>query len=317
MAEPVTAEPATESPAIGIAIAGGTDEATQSVIAAGADRASADFGVEVTYFWLDDQPMIGLQEAAAASDVVLVTGFGLEAALGEMADGYPDVAFVLVDSSKDRPNIASTRIATNQAAFIAGAAAALTSETGKVGFVGALPMDVITTLEAGFRAGAAAADPGVEVLVAYLGEMGDFAAFSDPERGRTAAADLYGQGADVVMNGAAGSGAGIFAEAVQRRAGGDRVWAIGVDYDQAAGADADTAAVILTSAVRHLDAAIYWAIEHAVAGTLPLWEEVRLGFAEGAVGYATTGGHLEGIMPDLEALVAGIIDGSVTVPVQP
>jgi basic membrane protein A len=44
--------------------------------------------------------------------------------------------------------------ATNEGAFLAGAAAALTSDTGKVGFIGAFEFSVIKDFELGFTAGA-------------------------------------------------------------------------------------------------------------------------------------------------------------------
>jgi basic membrane protein A len=108
----------------------------------------------------------------------------------------------------------------------------------------------------------------------------------------------------------------VFTAAVERRTAGQPVWAIGVDFDQAAGAQPDVAAVILTSAVRPFDGVVYWAAEQYAAGNLT-GGEVDLGIAEGAVSYTTTGGFLDAILTDLEDLAAGIADGSIVVPEQP
>ena len=60
-----------------------------------------------------------------------------------------------------------------QGSFLVGAAAALTSKTGNVGFIGAVENPLLQKLEAGFAAGARAADPDVEVQVAYLSQSSD------------------------------------------------------------------------------------------------------------------------------------------------
>lgn len=310
---PATTEPAPESFTMGIAIAPGTSEAAQTATAAGAERATADFGVEVTYSWTEG-PAIALRELAETNDLVLAVGFGFDDAIAEVAGGYPDVVFVRVDGTVAGPNVVSTRIATNEAAFLVGAAAALTSQTGRVGFIGGVQMPAVATLEAGFTAGAAV-DPEVIVSARYLGEPGEWEAFNNPELARTAALEMYGDGIDVIFHGAGGSGAGVFAAAAERRAAGDPVWAIGADFDQAAGADPEIAAVILTSAIRTFDGIVYWAVEQFAAGTLT-GGEVDLGIAEGAVSYATTGGFLGAIVADLENLAAAVADGSIVVPEQ-
>ncbi len=118
-----TSEPTPEPIAMGIAIAPGTAEATQTALAAGADRATADFGAEVTFHW-PEELAAGLRELAAGNALVLAVGFGFEDALAEVAAEFPGVVFVRVDGAVGGPNVVSTRIAINEAAFIAGAAAA-------------------------------------------------------------------------------------------------------------------------------------------------------------------------------------------------
>jgi basic membrane protein A len=127
---------------------------------------------------------------------------------------------------------------------------------------------------------------------------------------------MYGNGVDVILHGAGASGAGVFAAALEARSGGGTAWAIGVDFDQAAGAEADVAAVILTSAFRTLDGVVFWAAEQYAAGNLA-GGEADLGIAEGAVGLATTGGFLEAILADLESYADLIADGTIVVPEQP
>lgn len=317
--EPTPTEPSVTTPAIvpfglGIAVAPGTPEGSLAELARGAELA-ADSGAVVSY---DDseQPAAALRNLAADNEVVLTVGIGFQQPLTEVAGEFPDTVFVLLDGFVEAPNVVSTTIALREAAFLVGAAAALVDQTGWIGFLGALPMPGVTTLEAGFVAGAAAANPDVGVEVQYLGEAGDFSTFNDPDRAQQRALVMYRGDVDVLFHAAGASGTGVFSAALEERAQGNQVWAIGVDFDQAAGADPDTAAVILTSAVRDLAGPVAWAAEQYAAGTLS-GREVELGLAEGAVRYTLTGGHLDGIVDQLDVFAAGIIDGTIVVPEQP
>ena len=78
-----------------------------------------------------------------------------------------------------------------------GAEAALKSGTGKIGFIGGVEIELIQKFEAGFVAGAKAADPDVEVEVKYITPDGDFTGFDDPAKGKTIADGMYEDGNDV------------------------------------------------------------------------------------------------------------------------
>jgi len=320
-AAPTTIEPTTtttEAPepfAMGIALAPGMGDWVEVPVLAGAERVSVEYPAEVTIAGSAD--LAGdLRQLAAASDLVLVVGQDYNEPLVQVALEYPEILFVCLDGGIEAPNVVSASFSMQEAAFLVGAAAALTTETGQVAFLGAMPIGSITRLEAGFRAGALAADPDVEVGVDYLGEAGAWALFNDPEAARLAALDLYGAGVDVIFQGTGASGSGVFTAAVETRAVGTNVWAIGVDTDQAASADADIAPVILTSAVFDYEAAVLWAAAEFAADRL-IGGEVGLGVAAGVVGYTTTGGWVDAIADDLETFAAGIADGSIVVPHQP
>lgn len=110
-------------------------------------------------------------------------------------------------------------------------AAAKTTKTKQVGFVGGIESEVISRFEAGFKAGVASVDPSIKVQVDYAGSFGDAA------KGKTIAAAQYAAGADIVYQVAGGTGAGVFAEAKslnESRPENEKVWVIGVDRDQEA-----------------------------------------------------------------------------------
>lgn len=103
---------------------------------------------------------------------------------------------------------------THEGSYLAGAAAALVSETGTVGFVGGLPLPPVEFARAAFAAGATAIDPDTEVVSIYLSADSESDAFFNPTRGRLAAEELIGRHADVIHHQALASGEGVL-EAVR------------------------------------------------------------------------------------------------------
>ena len=102
-----------------------------------------------------------------------------------------------------------------------GAAAALKSEAGTIGFLGGQRgTGLIEKFEAGYEAGAQAVNPDIEVLVEYIGDS--TAAFNDPTKGEALSDKMYDDGADVVYHASGASGAGLFKAAVEQRTAGDR-----------------------------------------------------------------------------------------------
>ena len=235
-----------------------------------------------------------------------------------MSAEYPDVRFVVpVNNGEppiDLPNVTTVAIDAADGSFLAGAAAALTSSTGTIGFVGATPAGV-DDFRVGYEAGARWAVPDVEVLSTYLdSDAYGGQIYLRPDLGRAAAERLYRAGADVVFHAAGESGDWIPALAADLSDSlGRQLWVIGVDVDQAlavTGAERDH---VLTSMLKRHDKAIEIAIELFLQGTLP--SHLELGLADGAVGWSEVGGHMAPATTDrLESAAAQIRDGSLAVP---
>ena len=162
--------------------------------------------------------------------LIFGVGFALHDAIEDAADNNTDTNFVIIDDEvKDKDNVASVLFADNEAAYLAGIAAAKTTKTKTVGFVGGQEGTVIDRFEAGFKAGVKSVDDTIKVKVNYVGSFGDAA------KGKTIAAAQYADGADVIYHAAGGSGTGVFSEAKsinESRNEADKVWVIGVDRDQ-------------------------------------------------------------------------------------
>lgn len=127
-------------------------------------------------------------------------------------------------------NVESVVFADNEAAYLAGIAAAMQSKTKHVGFVGGVESDTITRFETGFKEGVASVDSSIKVDVQYVGS------YSDSAKGKTIAATMYAGGADVVYHAAGGSGTGVFSQAKEINENYQliaiKVWVVGVDRDQ-------------------------------------------------------------------------------------
>lgn len=97
-----------------------------------------------------------LQQAAGSYNLIFGVGFALHNAVEEAAKEHTDLNYVLIDDViKDQKNVASVTFADNESGYLAGVAAAKTTKTKQVGFVGGIESEVISRFEAGFKAGVA------------------------------------------------------------------------------------------------------------------------------------------------------------------
>ncbi len=307
---------------VGIAygVGGRGDQSFNASAAVGLDKAKADLGIE----FKEATQVNGESEAAteerlqqfidAGATHVIGVGFAYAKAIGTVAKANPDVKFAIIDdASADSagPNVAQLTFAEEQGSFLVGAAAALKSKTNTVGFVGGVATDLIKKFEAGYIAGAKAANPSIVVKSQYLSQPPDFSGFNDPAKGKTAAEGLYQGGADVVYHAAGGSGSGVFTAA---KAAGKL--AIGVDSDQALTATPDVRDVILTSMIKKVDVAVYDFLKSGAAGTDITGNKVY-DLKAGGVDYATTGGKVDDIKSKLDDYKQKIIAGEIKVPTAP
>jgi basic membrane protein A len=254
-----------------------------------------------------------LEELADAHyDPIFVIGSTYAGAVARVAPKHPSTWFgMLDDGSVDAKNVIGIQFNEEQGSFLVGAAAALTSKTGKVGFVGAVKNPLLQKYEAGFTAGARAVNPHAKVQVVYLSRPPDDTGSSDPAKARKAALRMYDEGADVIFAAAGDSGSGVIQAAHDRG-----LWAIGVDSDQFLASDPSVRGAILTSMLKRADVATY-TITMEVANGVPKDGNNVLGLDRGGVGYSTSGGFVDPIKAQLDAFAARIAAGEILVPTTP
>ncbi len=264
--------------------------------------------------------------AEAGNELIIANGFAFAQNVWRVGTEFPDTMFAITDDCPqddtftvvEMENVRCLLFSEEQGSFLVGAAAAMKSTSGTVGFIGGVQIGLIEKFQAGFEAGAKAANPDITILPAvYLTQVPDFTGFNDPVKGKEAALALYGQGADVIFHAAGGSGLGLFQAADELSTDDQHLWAIGVDSDQYNQVgDPALQEHILTSMLKRVDVAVGDAILDFLEGNFTPGA-VRFGLAEEGVGYATSGGFVDDIAADLDAYAAQIIDGTIVVPETP
>ena len=320
-------------------IGGRGDQSFNDSAACGIETASDTLGIEFT----EASPNADgsnraelLQLGADANDLVIGVGFLFECEAAGVAVENTDTLFATVDAAMlnfghcpnveaiDPPgpfgdNTAGLVFAEHEGSFLVGAAAALKSESGTLGFIGGVANvgGLIEKFEAGFIAGAQQVNPDIEVLSQYITEAPDFDGFNAPDRAKEIALGMYEGGADIIYHAAGGSGAGLFEAAKEQSdTGGSKVWAIGVDSDQYNTADPGVQEFILTSMLKRVDVSIFEAIRAAVEGNMSAGPTTYDLSVDG-VGYSTSGGFIDDITDDLDALKDQIVAGDIVVPTEP
>lgn len=300
-------------------VGGRGDRSFNDAAAAGLDQAKEELGVEGQELSPNAQGTDrgdNLRSLAEEGfDPIFAVGFAYAEELPAIATDFPDTTFFIIDdASVEAPNVKGLVFAEEQGSFLVGAAAALKSETDNVGFIGGVQTPLLEKFEAGFVAGAEHVNPQIEVQTTYLSQPPDFSGFGDPAAGQEAANGMYDAGADVIYAAAGGSGLGVFQSALANDAYG-----IGVDSDQyesIGASNPELQPVILTSMLKRVDVAVFDALE-AFVNDEEIPAVTTYDLEADGVGYATSGGQIDDIVPQLEELKQQIVDGEITVPSTP
>ncbi|MFC4056670.1 BMP family protein [Planomonospora corallina] len=295
------------------------DKSFNDAAAAGLDRAKKELqvdAVEVTPGGESEEERVATLRKLAQEgrNPIIAVGFMYAAAVKTVAGEFPDTTIAIIDDdSVSAPNVVSLVFAEEQGSYLAGAAAALKSRSGKVAFIGGVRTPLLQKFEAGFTAGAVRTRPGTEVSVDYVSTPPDFSGFGSPEKAKKIAAGMLASGADVVYTAAGGSGAGSL-QAVAARRG---AWAIGVDTDQYQTADPGVRDVILTSMVKRVDNAVFQEIQAFIKGDRGGGVK-RFDLKTDGVGYAVSNEKaIAPVLKKVEAARQRLLDGTVTAPTKP
>ncbi|WP_405108389.1 BMP family ABC transporter substrate-binding protein [Paenibacillus sp. FSL K6-1217] len=270
-----------------------------------------EFGAEIKYLQsksnADYEPNLN-QFVKGGYDLTWGIGFDLGDAVLKVAKENPNANLAIIDSVVDAPNVESVTFAENEGSFLVGVVAGLTTKTNKVGFIGGMESPVIKRFEVGFKAGVEAVNPKATVKITYAG------AYDKPDTGKSLAATLYNDGNDIIFPAAGATGNGVFNEAKSRnKAGGSKVWVIGVDKDQSLEFGDD---VTLTSMIKRVDEAVKKVSQQVVDGTFKGGTTTVLSLKDNGVGLPETSkaNVSADILAKVDEYSKQIIDGTIVVP---
>jgi basic membrane protein A and related proteins len=281
---------------------------------AGLTLAAAELGVEVVP--LESADPVGEAEqllrtaAEAGFDLVITLEFSHFDPLARIAPDYPDTLFAIVNIVVDQPNVVSVMFDEHTGSYLAGQLAGLVTtdtsleqvnEDAVIGTIGGVESSGIDVFLYGYLQGACAANPDVNVLMAYSNNFGD------PALGREMALAMHEQGADVVFQVAGGTGAGVIDAAAE-----ENFFAVGVDSDQ----DYLAPGNVLTSMLKRVDIAVYDLIAKLVAGELEGGTVQQYGLDVNGVGlsemtytrHIIPGEYMDAVEASREAIIAGDLD---------
>ena len=279
----------------------------------GLERAGEELGVTVNY----------LESATDADykpnmetfidedyDLIISVGYMLADATREAAEANPDTKFAIIDDATiDLPNVTSLMFKAEQASYLVGYVAGLTTKTNNIGFVVGMTNETMNQFGYGYCAGAIDANPDITV------QQMNANSFADSATGKSMANAEITNGADIVFQAAGATGLGVI-EACQEAG----VYAIGVDSDQSGIIGED---ITVTSAMKGLAPTVKHLLSEVVAGNFANYggkiETLGLVSAnpeENYVQIPTASTQFEDgkfTQADYEALVAAMFAGDVTV----
>ncbi len=276
-----------------------------------------DLGIETSTAESTDEADYATNITAMVSancNLIITVGFLLADATAAAATATPDTDFAIIDFAFDPPidNVKGLTFETDQAAFLAGYAAAGSTQTGTVATFGGMNIPTVTIFMDGFLAGVnyynTENGKSVKVL-GWDGKTGSFTDdFDDQTKGQNLAQGFIDQGADIIMPVAGPVGLGAAAAA---KAAGN-TWIIGVDSDWTQ--TTDYGDIILTSVMKNMGPAVYDVVQEAAVGA-GFSNENYVGTLENAgVGLGPSAAAVPAeVVSKLKELEAGIIDGSISV----
>ncbi len=251
---------------------------------------------------------------------IVCPGFKFETAIYSAQETYSDAKFVIIDGEPNdgngnalvADNTVSIFFAEQESGFAAGVAAAVELQTGDLGFIGGMEIPSVQRFDVGFQQGVAYANEKLGTAVTLKEENIVYSgSFTDKALGQQLAATMYDRGVKAIFAAAGGTGTGVITEAKTR----EGVWVIGVDTDQYnEGLKSDGTSVILTSAVKKIDAAAYQMIEEELNGNFPGGQTITFNAKNDGIGIPAENPNLsEETVKKVNEVLEAIKNGEIEV----
>jgi len=194
-----------------------------------------------------------LKKYAEGYDLIIAHGVQWGDPALRVGGQHPDVEIVVFTGLVGSENVASIFPQQQEGSFLLGALAGMMTETGVIGYVGGEEYPNVVNIFEGYRQGAKAVNPDVQIIGTYLND------WDNPSKGKEAATSIIRQGADIIFQVADSSGHGVIESARE-----NGIYALGAVQDQNSLAPDN----ILSSFVLDVDKAYGQAVNATLAGAL-------------------------------------------------
>lgn len=242
------------------------DNGFSDSVNSGIQRIAKEYGAEVKVIenGFDSSKYAQSVEAAFAwePDVLFTDSYGMEDLIKDYSLKYPNVKVVNLDFvlQNEANTISSVTFIQEEGSFMAGVVAALVTTSNLpyanpekiVGAMGGQDIWVIRSFMHGYEQGVKYIDPSIKIVTNFAGT------FSDPVVGKSAAKQLYAQGADIIFQIAGLTGSGALEAASE-----EHKYVIGVDSNQ----NGTYPGYVVTSMVKDLGGAVFEVYKMMVEGT--------------------------------------------------
>ncbi len=256
---------------------------------------------------------------------IICPGFKFETAVFKAQSKYQDAKFVIIDGNahpadsfapQNGENTIGISFLENEAAFLAGVAAALQLQEGKAGFIGGMEIPPVQKFNWGWQQGIKYANEHFGTKIELDPENFIYqGGFSDIAAGQQLAASMYDRGVTVIHAAAGGVGVGVMNEAKNRVQSGEKVWVVGCDVDQYDdGKIANGSSIILTSAMKYLDKASYDMIKADLADKFEGGKSLLFSVKEDGVGIPSVNPNLsDDVQKKVNEIYKKMQNGDITV----
>lgn len=240
------------------------------------------------------------------NDIIWGTGFAMVDAMATIAKLNPDISFALIDNEVQGGliNVTSVVFRAQESSFMVGYIAGMTTQTDKVGYVGAVKTTTSDQFQYGYMS-------GVQYAAQKLGKEIDIdvqmtESYADAAKAKAVANKMYSSGCDVIFHAAGGAGNGVIEAAKEW----DK-FVIGVDRDQSYLAPDN----VLTSALKKSDVAINLVSKMFYNGEDIGGQTISYGLKEDCVGIPEENPNMDPkIYEEALSIRDEIIEGSIVPP---
>jgi basic membrane protein A len=259
-AEPTTSAP-TEAPAKKVKVAmmmivSCDDTGWGQPACEGLKEAQDLYGVDITIsenVQIADAPAAMRDYAERGYNLIIGHGFQYSDPANTVAPDYPNTMFAILYGGNTGTNLVAIDPKTHELAYLAGIIAGSMTKTNKIGFVGGQVLPGIVRLQEGYRQGAQAVNPDIQVLSVL--DVG----WDDVQAGKEATEALIQSGADVFWHDASFPGEGMIQAAAEHHL-----------YSMGYGTCQDNIApdYVLTSTIDGIKESMKWIVKTYLDGNL-------------------------------------------------